>query len=129
MTAPVSPRSVKLVVVDDDRDVRNSFVELFSSIGWEVTAYENGHDFLQGVLDEVPHCVILDLRLPDMSGLDVQAELAARKISVPLIFVSGSARPQEVRKALAQGAVAVLDKPVEAQLLLERVREAIFPAT
>jgi len=127
MTSADSPRAVKIVVVDDDPDVRNSFVELLSSRGWEVVAYESGRDFLQQIEDDAPHCVVIDLRLPDMSGLDVQAELAARSIGVPLIFVSGSARPQEEQRALAQGAVAMLAKPVDAEHLIELVRHVVFP--
>jgi FixJ family two-component response regulator len=127
VTIPNPLTSVKIAIVDDDCHVRASYVELLTAVGCKVVAYATGGDFLQHVQDDAPQCIILDLRLPDMSGLDVQAELSARRIDVPLIFVSGAARPQEIRKALAQGAVALLDKPVDVQLLMERVRQAVLP--
>jgi len=127
MTSTALPDAVKIGVVDDDLDVRNSFVELLTSKGWKVVAYERGCDFLQHVRQDAPHCVLLDLHLPDMSGLDVQAELAASGIDVPLIFVSGSVRPQERRRAIAQGAVAILAKPVDAHRLIELIRRTVSP--
>lgn len=113
--------------MDDDRHVRDSYVELFNSVGCTMVAYATGGDFLQHFQDDLPQCVVLDLRLPDMSGLDVQAELAARKIDVPLIVVSGAARPQETQQALDQRATTLLEKPADAMLLLEQVRLAVFP--
>jgi len=96
--------------------------------GWESTAHATGHDFLRHVHEELPNCVILDLRLPDMSGLDVQAELKARGIELPIILVSGGVRPQEAQRAESAGALAVLSKPVDVHLLLRHIERAVFPA-
>jgi len=129
MTAPVSPGPIQVAIVDDDQCVRDSLVELITSNGWGAVAYATGRDFLQQVHEERPNCVILDLRLPDMSGLDVQAELVARGIVLPLILVSGAARPHETRQARTLGAAAVLSKPVDARLLLQHIERAVHPGT
>lgn len=126
MSGSHTSSSSRVVVVDDDRQVRDSLVELLSSIGCKVIAYESGKQFLDHVQDDDPRCAVVDLRLPDMSGLDIQVELAARSIHLPLIVLSGNARPLEVQKALSQGAMAVLEKPVDPQLLIQQIRRAVF---
>ena len=112
-------------IVDDDRSVRSSLKFLISSVGLEVESFDSADSFLKRKLPDVPSCLVLDVRLPGLSGLDFQRELAARNIRTPIVFITGHGDiPMSVR-AMKAGAVEFLTKPFRDQDLLDAVRIAL----
>ena len=112
-------------VVDDDEDVRKGTARLITAAGFEARTYATASEFLDVVEPDTPGCLILDLRLPDHNGLDLQAALTERGIPIPIVFVSGhGAIPDSVR-AIRGGAVDFLTKPVDAKVLLAAVERAL----
>jgi RNA polymerase sigma factor (sigma-70 family) len=112
-------------VVDDDPSVRSSLKFLLSTVGLHVESFDSADTFLHKNPPEGPSCLVLDVRLPGLSGLDFQRELAARKISIPIVFVTGHGDiPMSVR-AMKAGAVEFLTKPFRDQDLLDAVRIAL----
>jgi RNA polymerase sigma factor (sigma-70 family) len=112
-------------VVDDDPSVRSSLKFLLSTVGLHVESFDSADTFLRKNPPEGPSCLVLDVRLPGLSGLDFQRELAARKISIPIVFLTGHGDiPMSVR-AMKAGAVEFLTKPVRDQDLLDAVRIAL----
>ncbi len=112
-------------VVDDDRSVRSSLKFLIGSVGLEVESFDSADSFLKRQLPDVPSCLVLDVRLPGLSGLDFQRELAARNIRTPIVFITGHGDiPMSVR-AMKAGAVEFLTKPFRDQDLLDAVRIAL----
>ena len=123
---PMEPSIVH--VVDDDEDVRKGTARLITAAGFRARTYASASDFLDVIEPDSPGCVILDLRLPDHSGLDLQAALARRGVPIPIVFVSGhGAIPDSVR-AIQGGAVDFLTKPVDAKVLLAAVERALAQA-
>lgn len=112
-------------VVDDDASVRSSLKFLLSTVGLHVESFDSADSFLRKALPAAPSCLVLDIRLPGLSGLDFQRELAAKKISIPIIFLTGHGDiPMSVR-AMKAGAVEFLTKPFRDQDLLDAVRIAL----
>jgi FixJ family two-component response regulator len=112
-------------VVDDDRSVRSSLKFLISSVGLEVESFDSADTFLKRKPPDAPSCLVLDVRLPGLSGLDFQRELAARHIRIPIVFITGHGDiPMSVR-AMKAGAVEFLTKPFRDQDLLDAVRIAL----
>jgi RNA polymerase sigma factor (sigma-70 family) len=112
-------------VVDDDPSVRSSLKFLLSTVGLHVESFESADKFLHKNPPDAPSCLVLDVRLPGLSGLDFQRELAARKISIPIVFLTGHGDiPMSVR-AMKAGAVEFLTKPFRDQDLLDAVRIAL----
>jgi len=112
-------------VVDDDPSVRSTLKFLLSSVGLLVESFDSADSFLQRNLPDVPSCLVLDVRLPGLSGLDFQRELAARNIHTPIIFLTGHGDiPMSVR-AMKNGAVEFLTKPCRDQDLLDAIRIAL----
>jgi FixJ family two-component response regulator len=112
-------------VVDDDLDVREGLKSLFQSVGLRSQAYGSTAEFLTAKLPDEVSCLILDVRLPGLSGLDFQEELARSKASIPVIFVTGHGDIPMSVKAMKGGAVEFLSKPVREQDLLDAVRIAL----
>ena len=113
-------------VVDDDDDVRATIRRLVASVHLRVETYASAAQFLEVYNGSGgAGCVITDVRLPGMSGLDLQAELAARKSTLPIIMITGYADVATAVRALRAGAFDFLEKPVSSQLLLDRVQEAL----
>jgi FixJ family two-component response regulator len=109
-------------VVDDDPSVRSSLKFLLSTVGLQVESFDSADTFLRKNPSDAPSCLVLDVRLPGLSGLDFQRELAARKIYIPIIFLTGHGDiPMSVR-AIKAGAVEFLTKPFRDQDLLDAVR-------
>jgi FixJ family two-component response regulator len=109
-------------VVDDDAAVRRSLQSLLRSVGLQVAAFSSAPEFLASKLPNVPSCLVLDVRLPGMSGLDFQSELAKANIQVPIVFITGHGDiPMSVR-AMKAGAVEFLPKPFRDQDLLDAVQ-------
>jgi RNA polymerase sigma factor (sigma-70 family) len=112
-------------VVDDDPSVRSSLKFLLSTVGLQVESFDSADRFLLKKPADAPGCLVLDVRLPGLSGLDFQRELAARKIRIPIIFLTGHGDiPMSVR-AMKAGAVEFLTKPFRDQDLLDAVRVAL----
>src|SRR5580704_4800930 len=112
-------------VVDDDRSVRSSLKLLISSVGLQVESFESAETFLQRKPPDAPSCLVLDVRLRGLSGLDFQRELAVRNIRIPIVFVTGHGDiPMSVR-AMKAGAIEFLTKPYRDQDLLDAVRIAL----
>ncbi len=112
-------------VVDDDRSVREGLVDLLGSVGMQVKAFATAQEFLQHKRPDVPACLVLDVRLPGASGLDLQRELAQSGDGLPIIFITGHGDvPMSVR-AMKEGAVEFLTKPFREQDLLDAVQQAL----
>ena len=111
--------------VDDDPSVRSSLKFLLSTVGLQAETFDSADSFLRKELPDVPSCLVLDVRLPGLSGLDLQRELAARNIRIPIVFLTGHADiPMSVR-AMKAGAVEFLTKPFRDEDLLNAVRVAL----
>jgi FixJ family two-component response regulator len=112
-------------VVDDDRSVRESLRRLFTSIGLRVEVFSSARAFLDGPRPDAPGCLVLDVRMPGLSGLDLQHELARAGVDVPIVFLTGHGDiPMSVR-AMKAGAVEFLTKPFREKDLLDAIRQAI----
>jgi FixJ family two-component response regulator len=112
-------------VVDDDPSVRSSLKLLIGSVGLQVESFDSAEALLRRKLPEEPSCLVLDVRLRGLSGLDFQRELAARNCRMPIIFITGHADiPMSVR-AMKAGAVEFLTKPFRDQDLLDAIRIAL----
>jgi FixJ family two-component response regulator len=115
----------RVFVVDDDGAVRQSLQSLLRSVGLEVEVFASAAEFLANKLPNGPSCLVLDVRLPEMSGLDFQAELARAKIMIPIIFITGHGDIPMTVRAMKGGAVEFLPKPFREQDLLDAVRIGI----
>jgi len=112
-------------VVDDDRSVREGLVDLISSVGMKAKAFTSAQEFLRHKRPDAPACLVLDVRLPGPSGLDLQRQLAQSREPVPIIFITGHGDiPMSVR-AIKDGAVEFLTKPFRDQDLLDAVQQAL----
>ena len=112
-------------IVDDDEAVRDSLSWLMRSVGLSAKAYGSAREFLDGYDLKQPGCLILDIRMPGMSGLDLQELLSKRDIELPVIFISGHGDVPMAVRALKSGAFDFIEKPFNDQVLLERVQRAI----
>jgi len=112
-------------IVDDDADVRDGLMALFESVGLRCEAFSLATQFLTRKAPEVVSCLVLDVRLPGLSGLDVQAQLAEAAISIPVVFITGHGDIPMTVKAMKAGAVEFLTKPFREQELLDAVRAAL----
>jgi FixJ family two-component response regulator len=112
-------------VVDDDRAMRDSLRWLLESVGLSVRTYATAADFLREYESSQPGCLVLDVRMPGMSGLDLQAELTRRDAALPTIIVTGHAEVTMAVRAVKAGALDFIEKPFSDQLLLDRVRQAL----
>ena len=112
-------------VIDDDEDMRSALGNLFRSVGHEVKLFGSAVEFLQDASSDVPGCLVLDVRLPGMSGLDFQNKLAGANAHIPIVFMTGHGDiPMSVR-AMKAGAVDFLTKPFRDQDMLDAVTRAI----
>jgi FixJ family two-component response regulator len=112
-------------IVDDDEGVRFALVNLFESIDLDVQVFSSAVELLRMQLPDVPSCLVLDVRLPGLSGLDLQKELAKASIQVPIIFMTGHGDIPMSVKAMKDGAVDFLTKPFRDQDMLDAVMLAI----
>lgn len=111
-------------VVDDDTAVRDALSLLIRSMGYDVQSFDNAPDFLDAYVDG-PGCLVLDVRMPQMSGLDLQAALIERHAILPIIFMTGHGDVPMAVQAMRGGAVDFLQKPLRDQDLLDRINEAL----
>ena len=114
-----------VLVIDDDASVRDALRDLFESVGLRVTVFKSAREFLPVGRPNAPACLVLDVRLPEQSGLDFQRELSERRITIPIVFLTGHGDiPMSVR-AIKAGAVEFLTKPFREQDLLDAVQVAL----
>jgi len=112
-------------VVEDDAPLRESLQDLLGSVGLRVAAFASAQEFLRSTRPEVPGCLVLDVRLPGLSGLELQQRLAEADIEIPIIFITGYGDiPMSVR-AMKAGAVEFLTKPFRDQELLDAIQQAL----
>ena len=114
-----------VLVIDDDASMREAISRLLHAIGLTVRTFGSAREFLGTRLPDIPACVILDVRLPDLSGLDLQREMVERGIHVPVIFITGHGDIPMSVQAMKAGAVEFLTKPFRDQDLLDAVRSGI----
>src|SRR5579884_2636015 len=118
-------RPPAIVVIDDDASMRKALDNLFKSVGFEVELFASPQEFLQSERPDRPGCIVLDVRFPGRSGLDMQRDLAAADAQLPIIFITGYGDiPMSVR-AMKAGAVEFLTKPFRDQDLLDAVGAAL----
>jgi len=124
MTAAKIPSQV-VFVIDDDASMRDAVSRLLNAVGLTVQTFASAREFLAGRLPDVPGCAVLDVRLPGLSGLDLQREMVERGIHIPVIFITGHGDIPMSVQAMKAGAVEFLTKPFRDQDLLDAVRSGI----
>jgi FixJ family two-component response regulator len=112
-------------VVDDDVSVREALESLISSAGWQARTFASAHEFLSGPRAPAPRCLVLDLNLPDVNGLDLQERLGDDQADMPIIFITGYGDVPVTVRAMKAGAVEFLTKPFGADVLLGAIGSAI----
>jgi FixJ family two-component response regulator len=125
MKAPGSEEPPVVFIVDDDESLRDALVRLFRMVGLRAEGFATAADFLKRKLPDVPSCLVLDIRLPGISGLDFQAELVKANVNVPIIFMTGHGDIPMTVKAMKAGAVEFLQKPFRDQDMLDAVQLAL----
>jgi FixJ family two-component response regulator len=123
--AGLPPTTPVVFVVDDDISVRESLAPLIRWAGWKPETFSSAQEFLSRPRDDTPSCLVLDVELPDLNGLDLQARVAVDRAETPIIFITGHGDiPMSVR-AMKAGAAEFLTKPFERDVLLDAIRRAI----
>ena len=112
-------------IIDDDRGVRQSIQDLVESVGLRSESFATGQEFLSFKRPDGPCCLVLDVRLPGMSGLDFQRQLAEAGVPIPIIFITGHGDIPMTVKAMKSGAVEFLTKPFRDQDLLDAIQQAL----
>ncbi len=112
-------------VIDDDEDLRDGLSNLLRSVGLQVRAFASAMDFLNTKLPDAPSCLVLDVRLPGVSGLDFQSELIRKNIGMPIVFISAHGDIPMTVRAMKAGAVEFLPKPFHDQSMLDAVHSAL----
>ena len=120
-----SADSATVFVIDDDARIRAATERLLKSVGLHAESYATPKEFLTRKLPDGPTCLVLDVRLPGMSGLDVQRKLAEEGIEIPVIFITGHADIPMTVRAMKSGAVEFLTKPFRDQDLLDAIQQAL----
>jgi FixJ family two-component response regulator len=121
---PTTPTVV--VVVDDDISVRESLELLIQNQGWQPALFESAQEFLARLPTVAPSCLILDVNLPDLSGLDIQQRISDEKSSTPIIFITGYGDVPTSVRAMKAGAAEFLTKPLDDEILIAAIREAVL---
>jgi FixJ family two-component response regulator len=122
----VTERTTKLVaIVDDDDSMRNALGGLLKAVGFPARAFASAEEFLKSGQQHQTSCLIADIRMPGMSGLEMQAHLNAERCRIPIIFITAHGDAKMRIQALRAGAVEFLSKPFDEEVLLESVRAAL----
>ena len=125
MKTSAVPARPAVFVVDDDSAVRDSLRLLLRSVGHAVETYGTGAEFLNAYRDEKPGCLLLDIRMPAMSGLELQDQLNERHSILPIIFITGHGDVPMAVEAMQAGAVDFIQKPFRDQDLIDRIKQAL----
>jgi FixJ family two-component response regulator len=124
-SSQTSQAAASIYVIDDDRSVREALSSLFRSVGYKVQLFESTSEFMQAKRADANSCLVLDIRLPGVSGLDLQSHLNREQIQIPIIFMTGHGDiPMSVR-AMKAGAIDFLAKPFRDQDMLDAVAAAL----
>ena len=124
MRQPPEPEAV-IAIVDDDPSARRGLQRLIRSAGWKVETFASAEEFLARPRAESPNCVLLDLQLPDLSGLDLQKRMAEIGLDIPIVFLTGHGNIPASVQAMKAGAIEFLTKPADEQELLRAIQEAV----
>jgi FixJ family two-component response regulator len=119
------PTLPTVVVVDDDISVRESLELLIQNQGWQPALFESAQEFLARSPTVVPSCLILDVNLPDLSGLDIQQRISDAKSSIPIIFITGYGDIPTSVRAMKAGAAEFLTKPLDDEVIIGAIRDAV----
>jgi len=114
-----------IAIVDDDPSVRRGLQRLIRSAGWKAETFASAQEFLARSRAESPNCVLLDLQLPGLSGLDIQKRMAEVGLEIPIVFLTGHGNIPASVQAMKAGAVQFLTKPADEQELLQAIEEAV----
>ena len=114
-----------VAIVDDDPSVRKSLQRLIRSAGWKAEAFTSAQQFLERYETDAPSCLVLDLQLPGLNGLDLQKRLAEAGLEIPIVFLTGHGNIPASVQAMKAGAVEFLTKPIDEQDLFRAIQEAI----
>lgn len=125
----MSASALLVAVVDDEESVRKALRRLLRSAGMQVETFSSGQEFLNSLTSHQPDCLLLDLHMPGLTGLDVQCRLAAAKTRLPTIIITGHDQPGVANEALSAGASAYLTKPADERVLLEAITRAVSSDT
>ncbi len=120
-----SPTLGHVIVIDDDASVRRSLCTMLERAGYEVSLHDCADAFLQNPVVPSPAVILLDMRMPGTTGIGLQSQLKTLAHNVPVIFVSGDSRPEEIIAAMKQGAVDFLLKPFTAQAMMDVIQRAM----
>ncbi|HEY4298654.1 MAG TPA: response regulator [Paraburkholderia sp.] len=112
-------------IVDDDQSVRSSLEWLLQSVGFRTASFASGRDFLAAINSDVPGCLLLDVRMPQIGGFELQARLNEMRFSLPIIFLTAHGDIPMTVRALKSGAYEFLEKPYNDQTLIDKVNEAL----
>jgi FixJ family two-component response regulator len=123
--ASTLPTTPVVFVVDDDVSVRESLESLIRWAGWKPETFSSARDFLSRPVDDTPSCLVLDVELPDLNGLDVQERVVADRTEMPIIFITGHGDIPMTVRAMKAGAAEFLTKPFERDVLLNAIQRAI----
>jgi FixJ family two-component response regulator len=121
----MSSGAATVFIIDDDEGVRQSIEDLMDSVGLQAQSYATAEEFLRGKRPDGPSCLVLDVRLPGISGLDFQDELGVAGWKLPIVFITGYGDIPMTVKAIKSGAVEFLTKPFRDQDLLDAVKQAL----
>jgi FixJ family two-component response regulator len=122
---PTAQSDSIVFVVDDDASIRDAVMSLLKSVGLRAEAFGSTEEFIKATRPEAPSCLVLDVRLPGMSGLDFQADLEKRGVRIPVIFVTAHGDIPMTSRAMKAGAVEFLPKPFQKQELLDAIHQAL----
>ena len=117
--------SPMIAIVDDDPSVREGLQTLLRSVGWRTHTFGSAQEFLSARWPDTPNCLLLDLQLPDLSGLDLQKRMAEVAVEIPIVFLTGHGDIPASVRAMKAGAIEFLTKPVEEEALLRAIQEAV----
>jgi FixJ family two-component response regulator len=118
-----------IFIVDDDSSVRTALKRLIKSVGHKVTTFSSAREFLDHDHPDAPSCLVLDIRMPGLSGLELQEQMAAQGLTMPIIFITGHGNIPISVRAMKAGAVDFLEKPFDDQALLDAIHHAIAKDT
>ena len=114
-----------IAVVDDEESVRKALGRLIRAAGFRVETFSSGSDFLRSMQQRRPHCLVLDLRMPQVNGFQVQQALAQSGAHLPVVIITGDDSPESRVRALELGAKAYLRKPIDDAMLLDAIQSAL----
>jgi FixJ family two-component response regulator len=122
---PGNQKSKLIAIIDDDESMQDSLQDLIEAAGLQARSFGGADEFLKSGLHHQAACLIVDIRMPKMSGLELQARLKEEECNVPIIFITAHGDARMRVQAMREGAVEFLAKPFDHQLLLKRVRAAL----